>query len=73
MTNNKPERRENDAKKIKDIQTTRNGRKNGVPCMRQPTASKTGSWDWMEEIDIFGVKDPESGEIGFVEHHGLVG
>jgi len=34
---------------------------------------KLAPWDWMEEIDIFGVKDPESGEIGFVSIMGLLG
>jgi hypothetical protein len=23
-------------------------------------------WEWMAETDVFGVQDPERGEIGFV-------
>jgi len=30
-------------------------------------------WQWMEEKDIFGVQDPETGDIGFVSVMGLLG
>ena len=30
-------------------------------------------WDWMTETDIFGVRDPETGEIGFVSIMGMLG
>lgn len=30
-------------------------------------------WQWMEETDIFGVKNPETGEIGFVSTMGKMG
>lgn len=30
-------------------------------------------WEWMTETDIFGVKDPETGEIGFVSIMGMLG
>jgi len=30
-------------------------------------------WQWMEEGDIFGVQDPETGEIGFVSVMGMAG
>jgi hypothetical protein len=30
-------------------------------------------WEWMDETDIFGVQDPETGEIGFVSIMGTLG
>lgn len=30
-------------------------------------------WQWMEESQIFGVKNPESGELGFVSIMGMAG
>ncbi len=30
-------------------------------------------WEWMEEVDIFGVRNPETGELGFVSVMGLLG
>jgi hypothetical protein len=30
-------------------------------------------WSWMQETDIFGVEDPESGEIGFISVMGHIG
>ncbi|GAB4541495.1 MAG: hypothetical protein Kow0063_32360 [Anaerolineae bacterium] len=30
-------------------------------------------WDWMTETDIFGVRDPETGETGFVSVMGALG
>ena len=32
-----------------------------------------GPWAWMEESDIFGVYDPETGELGFVSVMGQLG
>jgi hypothetical protein len=39
---------------------------------------KLTPWEWMEEVDLFGVQDPESNQIGFVsvtgrmdEHYGV--
>lgn len=30
-------------------------------------------WEWMTETDVFGVRDPETDEIGFVSVLGLLG
>lgn len=30
-------------------------------------------WEWMEETDIFGVQDPETGDTGFVSTMGMSG
>lgn len=30
-------------------------------------------WEWMEESEIFGVKNPETGELGFVSIMGMAG
>ena len=30
-------------------------------------------WDWMDESDIFGVQNPETGELGFVSIMGMAG
>jgi len=34
---------------------------------------KLAPWRWMEETNIFGVQDPESGQVGFVSVMGLLG
>lgn len=30
-------------------------------------------WEWMEETDLFGIQDPDSGEMGFVSIMGMAG
>ena len=30
-------------------------------------------WEWMEEADLFGVENPETGELGFVSVMGMAG
>src|SRR5215218_316596 len=30
-------------------------------------------WEWMTEADVFGVQNPESGELGFVSVMGMLG
>ena len=30
-------------------------------------------WEWMQEDDVFGIRHPESGEIGFVSVMGILG
>jgi hypothetical protein len=30
-------------------------------------------WEWMTEADIFGVQNPETGELGFVSVMGMLG
>lgn len=34
---------------------------------------KIAPWEWMEEMDIFGVQNPETGELGFVSIMGTLG
>lgn len=30
-------------------------------------------WNWMEEVDVFGVQNPDTGELGFVSVMGMAG
>lgn len=30
-------------------------------------------WEWMEEVDVFGVENPENGTVGFVSIMGMLG
>jgi hypothetical protein len=30
-------------------------------------------WQWMEETDIFGIEDPDTGELGFISVMGYLG
>ncbi|MEW6403703.1 MAG: hypothetical protein AB1649_18060 [Chloroflexota bacterium] len=30
-------------------------------------------WEWMEEVDIFGIENPETGELGFISVMGKLG
>ena len=34
---------------------------------------KVAPWEWMSETDVFGVQNPETGEIGFVSVMGTLG
>lgn len=34
---------------------------------------KLAPWEWMDETEIFGVENPETGEIGFVSPMGMLG
>lgn len=34
---------------------------------------KLAPWEWMEEVDLFGVQHPETGEIAFVSVMGMLG
>ncbi len=34
---------------------------------------ETAPWEWMEEVDVFGVQDPETGEVGYVSIMGMLG
>ncbi|MEW6752889.1 MAG: hypothetical protein AB1505_18200 [Candidatus Latescibacterota bacterium] len=34
---------------------------------------RVAPWEWMEESDLFGVRDPDTGELGFVSVMGMLG
>ena len=34
---------------------------------------KIAPWEWMEEIDVFGVQNPETDGLGFVSVMGMLG
>ena len=34
---------------------------------------KMAPWEWMEEIDLFGVQDPDSGAVDFISVMGIAG
>lgn len=34
---------------------------------------ETKPWEWMEETDVFGVQNPETGQIGYVSITGMLG
>jgi len=36
-------------------------------------AKELAPWDWMNEVDIFGVENPETGDLGFVSVMGALG
>lgn len=40
---------------------------------RAALVKKMAPWEWMEEIDLFGVQDPDSGSVDFVSVMGMAG
>jgi hypothetical protein len=38
-----------------------------------PRVKELAPWEWMAELDVFGVQEPESGEYGFVSIMGQLG
>lgn len=36
-------------------------------------AKEVAPWEWMDELDVFGVQNPETGEVGFVSIMGSLG
>jgi hypothetical protein len=34
---------------------------------------EVGPWEWMEEVDVLGVQNPETGELGFASVMGMLG
>jgi len=44
-----------------------------VLCSLAAQIKALAPWQWMQETDVFGVEDPDTGEIGFVSVMGNVG
>jgi hypothetical protein len=42
-------------------------------CNLAAEIKELAPWKWMQETDIFGVEDPDTGAIGFVSIMGNVG
>lgn len=42
-------------------------------CSLAAQIRELAPWQWMQETDVFGVEDPDTGEIGFVSVMGNVG
>jgi uncharacterized protein DUF6930 len=42
-------------------------------CNLAAQIKELAPWQWMQETDVFGVEDPDTGEIGFVSVMGNVG
>jgi len=42
-------------------------------CILAAQIKALAPWQWMEETDVFGVEDPDTGEIGFVSVMGNIG
>jgi hypothetical protein len=42
-------------------------------CQLAVYIQQTSPWDFMEETDVFGFQDPESGALGFVSVMGKLG
>ncbi len=40
---------------------------------RQSSASFLAPWQWMTEVDLFGIEHPVTGELGFVSVMGQLG